>query len=139
MHDVRAIAHALGGDVLGGDRILCPGPGHSSADRSLSIRLVLGALMASSSTATPMIRSPSARITSASGWDSLLGAHDIVVTITGPTRRAFFMRRTYEPGTAALIRTVGHESRQPSRIKRLRWQTMTRGSFEPQRLFRRTG
>jgi putative DNA primase/helicase len=42
MHDVRAIARALGGDVLGRDRILCPGPGHSSADRSLSIRLVPG-------------------------------------------------------------------------------------------------
>jgi len=33
---------ALGGDVLGRDRILCPGPGHSGADRSLSIRLVPG-------------------------------------------------------------------------------------------------
>jgi hypothetical protein len=39
MHDVRAIAHALGGEVLGRDCILCPGPGHSRQDRSLSVKL----------------------------------------------------------------------------------------------------
>ena len=38
-YDVRAAAHALGGDVSGRDSIVCPGPGHSRADRSLSVRL----------------------------------------------------------------------------------------------------
>ena len=36
--DLRAIAHALGGEV-GGGQVLAPGPGHSSADRSLAVRL----------------------------------------------------------------------------------------------------
>jgi putative DNA primase/helicase len=40
MHDVRAIAHTLGGDVLGRDSVVCPGPGHSPRDRSLSVKLV---------------------------------------------------------------------------------------------------
>ena len=34
----RAVARALGGEVVG-RKILAPGPGHSAADRSLSIRL----------------------------------------------------------------------------------------------------
>jgi len=34
--DVRAAARALGGDVVGRDQILCPGPGHSPRDRSLA-------------------------------------------------------------------------------------------------------
>jgi putative DNA primase/helicase len=38
--DVRAAARALGGDVSGRDGIVCPGPGHSRSDRSLSIRLL---------------------------------------------------------------------------------------------------
>jgi putative DNA primase/helicase len=38
--DVRAAARALGGDVSGRDGVVCPGPGHSRADRSLSVRLV---------------------------------------------------------------------------------------------------
>jgi putative DNA primase/helicase len=37
--DARALAHALGGDALGRNRVLAPGPGHSRADRSLSITL----------------------------------------------------------------------------------------------------
>jgi len=37
--DARAIAFALGGDVLGGDTVSAPGPGHSPRDRSLSIRI----------------------------------------------------------------------------------------------------
>jgi putative DNA primase/helicase len=37
--DIRSLARALGGDVIGSDSILCPGPGHSSQDRSLSVRL----------------------------------------------------------------------------------------------------
>src|SRR5262245_22124108 len=36
--DVREAAHALGGDVSGGDSLVCPGPGHSHQDRSLSVR-----------------------------------------------------------------------------------------------------
>jgi RecA-family ATPase/5S rRNA maturation endonuclease (ribonuclease M5) len=36
--DLRAIARALGGEVRGG-QVLCPGPGHSTTDRSLSVRL----------------------------------------------------------------------------------------------------
>jgi putative DNA primase/helicase len=40
--DVRAAARALGGDVSGRDSIVCPGPGHSQRDRSLSVRLVPG-------------------------------------------------------------------------------------------------
>jgi putative DNA primase/helicase len=38
--DVRAAARTLGGDVSGRDSIVCPGPGHSQRDRSLSVRLV---------------------------------------------------------------------------------------------------
>jgi Toprim domain len=36
--DLRTIARALGGEISGG-QILCPGPGHSSRDRSLAVRL----------------------------------------------------------------------------------------------------
>ena len=36
--DVRSIARALGGDVVG-DQVVAPGPGHSRKDRSLSVRL----------------------------------------------------------------------------------------------------
>jgi putative DNA primase/helicase len=32
-------AKALGGDIAGRDRVLCPGPGHSPQDRSLSVTL----------------------------------------------------------------------------------------------------
>ena len=39
MIDVRAIAHALGGEVLGRDTVMAPGPGHSRKDRSLAIKL----------------------------------------------------------------------------------------------------
>ena len=39
MIDARAIAAALGGQVTGTNTILCPGPGHSSRDRSLAVRL----------------------------------------------------------------------------------------------------
>lgn len=39
MNDARAIAAALGGQVVGRDRVLAPGPGHSARDRSLSVRL----------------------------------------------------------------------------------------------------
>ena len=35
---LREIAHALGGEVAGG-QALCPGPGHSPRDRSLSVKL----------------------------------------------------------------------------------------------------
>jgi hypothetical protein len=35
----RTVARALGGNVVGRDAILCPGPGHSARDRSLSLRL----------------------------------------------------------------------------------------------------
>jgi putative DNA primase/helicase len=38
--DPRNIAHILGGDVIGRDSVSAPGPGHSKADRSLSIKLV---------------------------------------------------------------------------------------------------
>jgi hypothetical protein len=37
-HDVRAAARALGGDVSGRDGLVCPGPGHSHEDRSLSVK-----------------------------------------------------------------------------------------------------
>jgi putative DNA primase/helicase len=36
--DLRAIARALGGEIIGG-QVAAPGPGHSPRDRSLSIRL----------------------------------------------------------------------------------------------------
>src|SRR5262245_13309903 len=41
--DVRAAAHALAGDVSGRDGVLCPGPGHSREDRSLSVKFDLAA------------------------------------------------------------------------------------------------
>lgn len=34
---IQALARTLGGDVAGRDRIVCPGPGHSRHDRSLSV------------------------------------------------------------------------------------------------------
>jgi hypothetical protein len=37
--DIRSLARALGGDVLGRDTVLCPGPHHSRRDRSLAVRL----------------------------------------------------------------------------------------------------
>jgi hypothetical protein len=37
MMDIRAAAHALGGDVSNRSSVLCPGPGHSRRDRSLSV------------------------------------------------------------------------------------------------------
>ena len=37
--DARSLAAALNGEVVGPDRVLAPGPGHSPQDRSLSIRL----------------------------------------------------------------------------------------------------
>lgn len=37
--DARAVAVALGGDVVGRDSVLAPGPGHSRGDRSLSVKL----------------------------------------------------------------------------------------------------
>jgi hypothetical protein len=36
--DIRKAAAALDGDVVGRDQVLCPGPGHSRGDRSLSVR-----------------------------------------------------------------------------------------------------
>jgi putative DNA primase/helicase len=33
----RSIAKALGGDIVGPERVLAPGPGHSPADRSMSV------------------------------------------------------------------------------------------------------
>ncbi len=38
--DLRVVAARLGGDVAGHDAVLAPGPGHSRADRSLSIKIV---------------------------------------------------------------------------------------------------
>jgi Toprim domain len=38
--DLRTIARALGGEVVGRDRVAAPGPGHSHRDRSLSVRIV---------------------------------------------------------------------------------------------------
>ncbi len=35
---VRAAARALGGDISGRNGVVCPGPGHSRQDRSLSVR-----------------------------------------------------------------------------------------------------
>jgi Toprim domain len=40
--DTRTAARLLCGDVSGRDSIVCPGPGHSQRDRSLSVRLVPG-------------------------------------------------------------------------------------------------
>jgi putative DNA primase/helicase len=39
MLNPRTITSIMGGDVVGRDRALVPGPGHSKADRSLSIRI----------------------------------------------------------------------------------------------------
>jgi putative DNA primase/helicase len=39
MPDARSLALALGGEACGRDSVLAPGPGHSRADRSLSIKL----------------------------------------------------------------------------------------------------
>jgi RecA-family ATPase len=42
MLDLRTLRAALGGEISGG-RLLCPGPGHSASDRSLSIKIDLNA------------------------------------------------------------------------------------------------
>jgi hypothetical protein len=42
MTDARTLANALNGEVVGRDQVLCPGPGHSPHDRSLSVRLTGG-------------------------------------------------------------------------------------------------
>ena len=41
--DARAVAHALGGSVVSRNSVAAPGPSHSRADRSLSIKLAPGA------------------------------------------------------------------------------------------------
>jgi hypothetical protein len=38
MLDIRTLQRALGGEISG-NRLLCPGPGHRAADRSMSIKL----------------------------------------------------------------------------------------------------
>jgi len=40
--NLQTAARVLGGEISG-DQIRCPGPGHSAADRSLSVKLDLGA------------------------------------------------------------------------------------------------
>jgi putative DNA primase/helicase len=35
--NARSLARALGGDVVGSHQVVCPGPGHSPKDRSLSV------------------------------------------------------------------------------------------------------
>jgi putative DNA primase/helicase len=42
MIDLRQAARALGGDIAGRNQVRCPGPGHSSRDRSLAVRFVAG-------------------------------------------------------------------------------------------------
>lgn len=37
MSSLRSLAHALGGNIAGSNAIVCPGPGHSRRDRSLSV------------------------------------------------------------------------------------------------------
>ena len=37
--DARTVATALGGDIVGRDSVLAPGPGHSRSDRSMSVKL----------------------------------------------------------------------------------------------------
>ena len=39
MTAAREIARALGGEVVGRNILLCPGPGHSPRDRSLQVTL----------------------------------------------------------------------------------------------------
>jgi hypothetical protein len=66
-HDVRAVAHALEGDVSGRDGVVCPGPGHSREDRSLSVRFDPGAPGGFVVYSKPATLSPIARIMYASG------------------------------------------------------------------------
>ena len=42
-HDLRDIARRLGGEVSGRNHVICPGPGHTKRDRSLSVRFDSGA------------------------------------------------------------------------------------------------
>ena len=37
--NIRAVAAALGGDVVGNNTVSAPGPGHSPRDRSLSVKM----------------------------------------------------------------------------------------------------
>jgi hypothetical protein len=39
VHDIHAMARALGGQIVNGRQLLCPGPGHSAGDRSLAVWL----------------------------------------------------------------------------------------------------
>jgi putative DNA primase/helicase len=43
--DPKIIARALGGDVVSRDQVAAPGPGHSSRDRSLSVRVTPNGFM----------------------------------------------------------------------------------------------
>jgi putative DNA primase/helicase len=42
-HDLRDIARRLGGEASGRNHVICPGPGHTKRDRSLSVRFDSGA------------------------------------------------------------------------------------------------
>lgn len=55
MSELRSMAAALGGDIMKGqkgDYVLCPGPGHSAKDRSLSAPQVTSAPPAGASDLT---------------------------------------------------------------------------------------
>jgi hypothetical protein len=43
MTDIRAIARALGGNVISRDAVVAPGPGHGPRDRSLTVKFVADA------------------------------------------------------------------------------------------------
>ena len=68
MLDLRSMAAALGG-VISKDQVLAPGPGHSQADRSLSVKLDPNAPDDSSSTALPVMIRSHARTSSAKNVD----------------------------------------------------------------------
>ncbi len=81
--DPRMVARMLGGDVIGRDSVLAPGPGHSKADRSLSIKIDSSAPQGF-------------RVNSFSQKDDWQACRDHVCTMLGLERRG--------PTTAPVVR-----------------------------------
>jgi hypothetical protein len=68
--EVRAAARALGGDIVGRDQVLCPGPGHSPRDRSLAVRFVACGFIVHSHHANDDWQTCRDHVSARLGWDS---------------------------------------------------------------------
>jgi hypothetical protein len=114
--DVRAVARLLGGDVIGADRVLAPGPGHSHKDRSLSVLLTPSA--------------PDGLVVHSFAGDDPLACKDYVRRMLGMRTygtAAHRLRRLQRgktnryPGktSPAAVRDTGHHAKQLAKAQRL--------------------